>query len=589
MSKRKGDDDDDEPMRSQLSRLDLSGVKRKPEDGDAERKQSRKAIRQIESPYQAMRRDLILANPAAALEVRSLLDAKQHSFLDHVIIMINVRDEAGLSKILDQEKLEPAMAASVFRAVVRNNLLPVIVKMVTDYPQVDIEEAVQDGIRYPSCKVPTMKLVLTLWADEHGETVEAAAKQMLDKAGKDSVILDPARLRALREMAGMPDRGLDEEPEKPVVVPRDEEVKLVELHVPRDYRARPEYDKRWDGIDVEITFTPDGGYLLILIEDTRGLDGSFQIRVLGTDDIDRIVNIWDTGNVAINSVKVATDSKTVYAGGCDRIRVFEIGKPDRVREFQLAGFSQIRRAGIQTMDLSPDGNFIAAGGDRGQVSIVDIATGQVVKELNMVHPRMLKLRYSFDGIFLAGCSGSENKPGTIWDTRTWERSRQFSDIIDIASSPTEPLFATLSSSGLVEIWNPITRKSIRRFQLAQVSSLHGIQFSPRGTRIILEGKTFAVVDIVEMRVVYSFVTDFGVYAVAMNPLDYRIVTFAAAGTDRLLVYDFRGRAAVKALRESVADGLANSAQPQSAWDVFLSRGLYDPRLLLHIMAFTAKF
>lgn len=591
MSKRKGDDDDDEePMRSQLSRLDLSGVKRKPEDGDTERKQQRKAIRQIESPYEALRRDLILANPVAALGGPSLLDAKRHSFLDHVIVMINLNDEAGLMNMLDQEPLEPAMADSVFRAVVRSNMLSVIVKMAADYPQVDLEAAVQDGIRHPSCKVPTMKLLMTLWADEHGETIQAAAKQMLEKVGKDADMLRLARLRALQEMANIPVLrwGL-EKPADMKAVAGEVDDRIVELPAQVSEHIWPDDEIRCDGIDTELAYTPNGKYLLVSIVNREGFYDSFGVKVLDAEDLGRVVSDWDMKNVEARSIEPAPDDKTVYVSGANRIRVFEIGKPDAVRDIQVARFSADRRHGIQTAALSPDGKFIAVGGQHGHVSVVDVATGHVIRELNMVHPSTHKLRYSFDGIFLLGCSGPNDRPGTMWDTRTWEQSQQLSNVIDIASSPVEPLFATLSERGLVEIWNPVTRKAIRRFQVPLVSSPYSVQFSPKGTRVIVMGKTLTVIDWAARAVVYSVESGTRFDLAAMSPVDYRLIVAAVRIRDELSTYDFRGRDAVKSLRESVSSGLANSAQPQSPWDVFLTRGLYDPRLLLGIMAFATKF
>ncbi len=47
-------------------------------------------------------------------------------------------------------------------------------------------------------------------------------------------------------------------------------------------------------------------------------------------------------------------------------------------------------------------------------------------------------------------------------------------------------------------------------------------------------------------------------------------------------------AETRKLQDVVSSGLANSANPQSAWDQFLSRGMYDARLLGHVFAFNAK-
>lgn len=583
MSKRKGGDDADESnVQRQLSRLDLSGVKRKPGD-DQEEKKQRKAIRQAESPYEAMRRELILANPAAALEVPSLLDAKKHSFLDHVIIMINMNDEGGLMKILDQEKLEPAMAASVFRAVVRNNLLAVIVMVITIYPQVDLEEAVQDGIRYPSCKVPTMKLLLTLWADEHGETVEEAAKQMLDKAGKDSAILDPARLRALREMAGMPERGLDEEPEKLAVLPRDEETKEIQLAPVPVETKRPDYSARVGDLNHKpgAVFTPNGKYVLY---HARGYEVS--LEVFDVDALETVKSIELKDRYPVYCLAAGQDNKTAYVASYNQIQICDLDEGKVVRKIEVAPIAHDHIQGIQAMTLSPDDKYLAVGDGRGRVYILDIGTGLSVRDLSAPSLATVALRYSFDGAVLVW--NAKDGRAAMWDTQTGQRYTEppLLDVSDIAASPVEPLLAILSRDGsVVKLWDIATRKAIRIFRLpgGKVST---VSFSPHGTKLVLGGEWCVIVDIATADIIHAsshgrFYPD----STAVSPVDYRVMAHTASFGRRFFFNDFRGGRAVKALRESIASGLANSAQPQSAFEQFLSRGLYDPRLFLGIAAF----
>ena len=589
--KRKGqEEDNDSASPSRLSRLDLSGVKRKPgEEEEGERKVGqRKALRPVESPYDTLRRDLIAAFPATPIVAPTLLNPKKHSFMDHVTILINMKDETGLMKMLDHEKLDPQAVPYVFRTVVRNNLLSVICKLTRDYPQVDIEAAVQDAIRYPTCTPITMKLVLTLWADEHGETIEEAAKQMLDKVGKDSMMLDSVRLRVLREMAGMPDRGLDEEEPKKIALPsrEDEEKELKLDNVPNE-QAVPVYinsvgDLNYSGCAV---FTPNGKYVLY---HTRHYE--VELWVFDVDALDMVKSIAINHRYPVHCIAAAQDNKTVYVASYNQIQICDLDKIKVVRTIEVAPVTHDHIQGIQAMALSPDDKYLAIGDGRGRVYILDVGTGLSVRDLSAPSLHTVALRYSFDGAVLVW--NAEDGRAAMWDTQTGQRYTEspLLNVSDIAASPVEPMFAILSRNGSVlRLWDYSIRKVIRTFRLPP-EKVTTVSFSPHGTKLVLTGELCVVVDIATAGVVYA--ASYGRFppkSTAVSPVDYRIMAHSSSIGRLFYVADLRGGKGVKVLRESVASGLANSANPQSAWDQFLSRGLYDPRLFLDIFGYIAEF
>lgn len=589
--KRKGqEEDNDSASPSRLSRLDLSGVKRKPgEEEEGERKVGqRKALRPVESPYDTLRRDLIAAFPATPIVAPTLLNPKKHSFMDHVTILINMKDETGLMKMLDHEKLDPQAVPYVFRTVVRNNLLSVICKLTRDYPQVDIEAAVQDAIRYPTCTPITMKLVLTLWADEHGETIEEAAKQMLDKVGKDSMMLDSVRLRVLREMAGMPSRGLDEEEPKKIALPsrEDEEKELKLDNVPNE-QAVPVYinsvgDLNYSGCAV---FTPNGKYVLY---HTRHYE--VELWVFDVDALDMVKSIAINHRYPVHCIAAAQDNKTVYVASYNQIQICDLDKIKVVRTIEVAPVTHDHIQGIQAMALSPDDKYLAIGDGRGRVYILDVGTGLSVRDLSAPSLHTVALRYSFDGAVLVW--NAEDGRAAMWDTQTGQRYTEspLLNVSDIAASPVEPVFAILSRNGSVlRLWDYSIRKVIRTFRLPP-EKVTTVSFSPHGTKLVLTGELCVVVDIATAGVVYA--ASYGRFppkSTAVSPVDYRIMAHSSSIGRLFYVADLRGGKGVKVLRESVASGLANSANPQSAWDQFLSRGLYDPRLFLDIFGYIAEF
>lgn len=584
MSKRKGGDGD-QPKGSQLSRLDLSGEKRKP---DEEIKVGqRKAPRQIESPYDTMRRDLMAAFPTTPIVAPTLLDPKKHSFMDHVTILINMKDEAGLVRMLDQDKIEPKEVPYVFRAVVRNNLRPVIAKMVDVY-QVNIDAAAQDAILFPTCNPITVKFVLTLWADAHGETLEEAAKQMLEKVGKDSVMIDPLRLRILREMAGMPDRGLDEEEPKKIALPsrEDEEKELKLDNVPNE-QAVPVYinsvgDLNYSGCAV---FTPNGKYVLY---HTRHYE--VKLWVFDVDALDMVKSIAINHRYPVHCIAAAQDNKTVYVASYNQIQICDLDKIKVVRTIEVAPVTHDHIQGIQAMALSPDDKYLAIGDGRGRVYIIDVGTGLSVRDLSAPSLHTVALRYSFDGAVLVW--NAEDGRAAMWDTQTGQRYTEspLLNVSDIAASPVESVLAILSRNGsALRLWDMATRKVIRTFRLPP-EKVTTVSFSPHGTKLVLTGELCVIVDIATAGVVYAASCGrFPPKSTAVSPVDYRIMAHSSSIGRLFYVADLRGGKGVKVLRESVASGLANSANPQSAWDQFLSRGLYDPRLFLDIFGYIAEF
>lgn len=598
MSKRKGGaDSDNEDVPSRLSRLDLSGVKRKPGDGEEIKVERRKALRQIESPYTDLRRQWMAAFPVAPIVAPSLLDPKKHSFLDHVTTLINMRDEAGLLRILDQDKIDPKAIPGVFQTVVRSNLLSVINKLVLDYPQADLEEAVQDAIRFPTCKPVTMKLLLTLWADEHGETKEEAARQMLDKAGADSIMLDPLRLRVLCEMAGVPVPGLDEEEEAKKKKPLAEEKKQAEEI---ELKALPlSYDDASYSTDCKITsecvFTPDGKRVVLGTFASRwAVNGKLSVFDVETHEM------WDILDVtAVRSIVAAPDNKTVYTANWDKISVVDLEQKKKVREIQTDR-PNAQGEGIHAIALSPDGTAIASGDGTGRVVIHDTGTGQVIRELQIPEEQsqwgIKTLAYSPDGALLVAVLKHPVAPISAWNTQTWQRSTFSENVRVVAFSPTEPLIAIvwLFSNNLdhafVDLLDAVSFQLRQRFRLPSGTWPATVAFSPGGTRLLVSGEQFVVIDIEAKTIVYRsrLRKHLSHTPVAFSPVDYRVMVAAGPDSFYLELFDFRRGAETRKLQDIVSSGLANSIQPQSAWDQFLSRGMYDPRILGQIFAFNAK-
>jgi cytochrome c len=111
----------------------------------------------------------------------------------------------------------------------------------------------------------------------------------------------------------------------------------------------------------------------------------------------------------LNALVVAPDSELAVAGGDGKLRIV---KPTG----DVAAEIEIGPTPIIALALSPDGRFIAAGGLRGQVAIVDRASRTVVARLVGPGLPVWSLAFTPDGKEIL--SGGADRLVRRWDART---------------------------------------------------------------------------------------------------------------------------------------------------------------------------
>lgn len=175
----------------------------------------------------------------------------------------------------------------------------------------------------------------------------------------------------------------------------------------------------------------------------RAMSGFYDLRALAVSPdgtwlavgIGRTVRIWDTATwqgrlrrhaALVQSIAVAPDGRWMAVGGGRRkVRIWDTvtwrteakltspSSPPRSR------LDWARRPVVTAMAVSPDGNWLAAGDDRGAVRIWDTATWQT-RATKMPESRWTSvggLTVAGDGSWLAA---DISQALWIWDTRTWE-------------------------------------------------------------------------------------------------------------------------------------------------------------------------
>jgi WD40 repeat protein len=203
-----------------------------------------------------------------------------------------------------------------------------------------------------------------------------------------------------------------------------------------------------DGWIFELTFSPDGQYVAT---------SSGKPELLGGKNGDAVVSIWQWQTKR------------------------QVGK----LKFDTAVF---------TLSYSPDGRYLAAGGQDGVVHIVQASDGQEVKILPHKYP-ILALGFSPDGTHLATASGgtASNDPPvprgntTLWRVNDGQKTilrNHKSFAMSIAFSQDENYVASIDQDGWIGVWTTKDGREITNIKHDEHISEAKINFSPDSKYII---------------------------------------------------------------------------------------------------------
>ncbi|MBL9171550.1 MAG: serine/threonine protein kinase [Verrucomicrobiales bacterium] len=211
---------------------------------------------------------------------------------------------------------------------------------------------------------------------------------------------------------------------------------------------------------------------------------------------DAILKFWATSpwklidavplSAGVRSMALSPDGKNIVVG-TENGKVAFLDVATRQKRF-------IREStawnAANALDFAPDGGLFAIGGRRGQIQIIEAATGKLQRTLEGKQGPIRSIAFSPNGKFLAsGCqdySGSPTNMLVIWDTATWlplatlnphpwvVKALQFSpDSTLLASGGWEPAVKLWDTKGFSQL------ASLVRHELPCVS----LAFSPDGKRL----------------------------------------------------------------------------------------------------------
>lgn len=198
---------------------------------------------------------------------------------------------------------------------------------------------------------------------------------------------------------------------------------------------------------------------------------------------------------------------------------------------------------VTSLAYRPDGKLLAVG-VRGEVALVDPATGNIRGRLTGFVTSVTALAWNRDGSQLAVASGKPGQAGQIdlvatpnagAPTRTRSFVAHADRIPDLAFHPDGTTLASCSYDRLVKLWDTTSNRSEAKLTLKDHSdSVYGVAFRPDGKLLatVAADRTIKIWDVATGTRLYSLgdPTDW-VYAVAWHPDGKRL---AAAGVDKSL-------------------------------------------------------
>ena len=247
----------------------------------------------------------------------------------------------------------------------------------------------------------------------------------------------------------------------------------------------------------------------------------------GSPDGKGVVHVWDaaTGTpvwsaadhaAEVLAVAFAPDGSSLASAGADgliKLRDPQTGSVART----LPGHVR----GATSLAFSADGAALACGGGDGTTSLWEIRTGRRVRTFRPASSQagtitgdrpITSIALSRDGATLATCTAGVNQtfaePVRIWDVRTGELKREFSEPAikgrPMALSPDGAVLATGGKS--VRLWDARTGKPLREL-FGHLKRTQSITFSADG-RLLVSGGSYGTTNAWEVATGRHLVTLF---------------------------------------------------------------------------------
>ncbi|OFY94022.1 MAG: hypothetical protein A2491_17030 [Bacteroidetes bacterium RIFOXYC12_FULL_35_7] len=177
------------------------------------------------------------------------------------------------------------------------------------------------------------------------------------------------------------------------------------------------------------------------------------------------------------------DGKKIVSSGWDAsVRVWDVELSRELMVFKgktpEEGFGNIVK-----VDVSPDGNFIAAASERGKVYLLNATEGTIQKTIDVANNRISALSFSPDGKTLA--CGGYNKTISIIEVATGQIKSKLEGhtgiINDLDFDKEGKFIASSGNDSSCVVWDITTQKQVKKIKFK--FNTNGVQFSCDGSML----------------------------------------------------------------------------------------------------------
>ncbi|MBI1841658.1 MAG: serine/threonine protein kinase [Verrucomicrobia bacterium] len=293
-------------------------------------------------------------------------------------------------------------------------------------------------------------------------------------------------------------------------------------------------------------------------------------ETLVTGGRDATLKFWKTASwqlldtfpltAGLRSMALSADGKSLVAG-TENGKVTFVDVPTRQKRFASESASW---NAANELAFSPSGDVFAVGGRRGQIQIVEAASGKMKRLLEVKQGPIRALAFSPNGKLLAsGCQeyrGSPTNMLVIWDTSTWLPLTNLNPhpwvVTGLQFSPDSRTLASCGWEPAVKLWDTKTfvqTASLVRHELPPLA----LAFSSDGKRLASGGGDQRIViwDVATRVALTYFKGHLGdVWSLAYSPDQQGLISGGKDGTVRLWRETPRQKAA---LFSPLAEGIGH--------------------------------
>ncbi|GIK38902.1 MAG: hypothetical protein BroJett011_27350 [Chloroflexota bacterium] len=168
----------------------------------------------------------------------------------------------------------------------------------------------------------------------------------------------------------------------------------------------------------------------------------------------------------------------------------EVGVADVMQHQWLVPWIPAHQGSVRTAAFDPDDRLIVTAGADGAIGVWDATNGNVVRVISNAHAGQVNAAwFAADGSLIV--SGGEDGSAKVWNAATGQLLRVLEEHPEpvnwVQVSPGGVQTATVSSDGMVRLWNVTNGARLAVFQACASCSANYIAFSPDGNRLASTG------------------------------------------------------------------------------------------------------